>query len=241
MSVDRVDITNMPVAATTSRAVDGPSQATSQATAPERSLRPLLVTVDGIALFTPWFLAAALAYSHPAGLGLLYRATIVGTVAAATGLAVAAFAHLYRARVCAIRSVEVALLGRVAIVSCVAAAVIAPQLQLELSFARLVEAMLASYAVLVVARGIFSDWVRTTRAEGRYGRPVIMLGTNDEGLELMQLLATEPELGYQVVGVIGDPMDAALSWTVPWLGDVDDAVDAVASTGATGCVMAVSA
>jgi exopolysaccharide biosynthesis polyprenyl glycosylphosphotransferase len=97
------------------------------------------------------------------------------------------------------------------------------------------------FLLLNVERGIFAIWVRTHRAQGRYARPVVIIGSNDEARELNHLLSTEPELGYQVVGVIGDPDDSGADWPVPWLGDAADAVEIVRHHGVTGCVVAVSA
>ena len=143
----------------------------------------------------------------------------VAAGATVAGIATAALSRLYLARVCSVRTVEVGLLARVSIVSAVVAAIVGPSLGDRSSIVFFVPSMVWVFALLNVERGMFAYWVRSSRAQGLYARPVVIIGTNDEGRELYHLLTTEPELGYQVVGVVGDPLDGAIDWPVPWLGD----------------------
>jgi len=140
-----------------------------------------------------------------------------------------------------VRTVEVGLLGRVTVVSAVVAALVGARLGLKSETLFFFASTIWLFVLLNVERGVFANWIRTSRAEGRYARPIAIIGTNDEGLELHRLLTTEPELGYHVVGVIGDPVDTAVTWPVPWLGDTTDAAGTLRSHGITGCVVAVSA
>ncbi len=71
-----------------------------------------------------------------------------------------------------------------------------------------------------------------------------MLGTNDEAVALVELLANQPELGYRVVGVIGDRDEWMATPTLPVVPVVAigaDVAASVAATGASGVLVAVSA
>jgi exopolysaccharide biosynthesis polyprenyl glycosylphosphotransferase len=208
---------------------------------PQRALRPLLVFLDAATLFAGWATSVFVAHRWPTPLLAGTKSVTVAVGATVAGVATAALSRLYLARVCSVRTVEVGLLARVAVVSALVAALLGPRLGVDSSAAYFLPAMLWVFVLLVVERGMFAYWVRTWRAQGRYARPIVIIGTNDEGRELYHLLTTEPELGYQVVGVIGDAADVAVGWPVPWLGDGAEAVDVLRANGITGCVMSASA
>ena len=56
---------------------------------------------------------------------------------------------------------------------------------------------------LIALRGMFGHWLRSERAMGRHQRGLIMIGTNDDAIAVSTMLNTQPELGYEVRGVIG--------------------------------------
>jgi len=56
---------------------------------------------------------------------------------------------------------------------------------------------------LVTLRGMFGHWLRSERTLGRHQRGLIMIGTNDDAIAVFTMLNTQPELGYEVRGVIG--------------------------------------
>jgi exopolysaccharide biosynthesis polyprenyl glycosylphosphotransferase len=238
MTVDVVDITgesgNLPPARLA-------EPATTRRARPPRALRPLLVFLDAATLFAGWCSAVFVAHRWPTGLWAGSRSLSVAAVATVAGIATAAVSHLYLARVCSVRTVEVALLARVTVVSALVAGLVGSKMGVDTSIAFFLLSAMWLFALLNVERGIFSNWVKASRARGRYARPIAIIGSNDEGRELLHLLSAEPELGYQVVGVIGDPEESAVGWPVPWLGEAADAGEALRVNGITGCVMAVSA
>ena len=237
MTVDVVD-TNGPALVSVAGVAE---QAAARRSKPQRALRPLLVCLDAATLFCGWVSAVFIAHRWPTPLWAGTKSVTVAVGATAAGVATAALSRLYRARVCSVRTVEVGLLARVTVVSALVAAVVGPRLGVDSSVAFFLPAVVWLFALLNIERGMFAYWVRSSRAQGLYSRPVVIVGTNDEGRELHHLLTTEPELGYQVVGVIGDPLDGVIDWSVPWLGDGQHALEALRANGITGCVMAVSA
>ncbi|HEX2384606.1 MAG TPA: sugar transferase [Acidimicrobiales bacterium] len=238
MTVDVVDTT---MGATTALAAGIAEQADVRRPKPERALRPLLVFLDAATLFGGWFTAVFVAHRWPTPLWAGASSLTVAACATVAGIATAALSRLYRARVCSVRTVEVGLLVRVTVVSAVVAGLVGSSVGVGWSTDFFIVSMIWLFMLLNVERGMFAYWVRSSRGRGRFARPIVIVGANDEGRELYHLLATEPELGYQVVGVIGDPADAAVDWPAPWLGDGASAVDALRANGVTGCVMAVSA
>jgi exopolysaccharide biosynthesis polyprenyl glycosylphosphotransferase len=241
MSVDVVDITGGPGEIPPARIAEPAALGPSRPSRRPRALRPLLIFLDAATLFAGWCSAVFLAHRWPTGLWAGSRSLSVAAIATAAGIATAAVSRLYLARVCSVRTVEVALLARVTLVSALVAGLVGSRLGVDTTIAFFLLSAIWLFALLNVERGIFSNWVKASRARGRYARPIAIIGTNDEGRELLHLLSAEPELGYQVVGVIGDPDESAVGWPVPWLGEAANAGEALRDNGITGCVMAVSA
>jgi len=239
MTVDVVDTTKETALADAATVFE---QVAVREAKPDRALRPLLVFLDAATLFAGWFTAFFVAHHQwPTPLFAGASSLTVAACATVAGIATAALSHLYLARVCSVRTVEVGLLVRVTVVSALVAALVGSGLGVGWSTDFFVLSMIWLFLLLNVERGMFAYWVRASRGRGRYARPIVIVGTNDEGRELYHLLATEPELGYQVVGVVGDPVEGAVDWPVPWLGDGANAVDALRAKDVTGCVMALSA
>ena len=66
---------------------------------------------------------------------------------------------------------------------------------------------LTLFAFMAVERGVFSHWLKLKRAGGRHVRPLVIVGSNDECAELVDLILSQPELGYRAVGYVGQPGD----------------------------------
>ena len=209
--------------------------------APTR-LRGLLVGVDAAAGTLGWLAVAggsALVFG-PGGGGwpALVLVMLTGVVSL---LLMIASQGLYRSRVCAVRAVEIARLGRAAAVSAAAGLLVALSLGAGFGFGAAVTALVLTWFLLTACRGLYIAWLRRARAQGRFCRPVVVIGTGDEGSELSRLIDLHPELGLRVAGVIG-PRHRLAGWTddVVWLGEVDDAAVVVEEAGANGVIVAVS-
>lgn len=93
-------------------------------------------------------------------------------------------------------------------------------------------------ASLVVSRLIARRVFAKMRASGRIRRPVIIVGTGCEAISLLHATRDRPELGYEVLGFTGDEIGDG---TAPGLlGSLDDTLDVVHSTGATGAILSVA-
>ena len=106
MTVDVVDTSGQ-------RGVIPPGRVAEPATPgrsrPPRALRPLLVFLDAATLFVGWCCAVAFAHHQRTGLWSGIPSLTVAAVATAAGIVTAALSGLYLARVCSVRTVEVAL------------------------------------------------------------------------------------------------------------------------------------
>ena len=58
---------------------------------------------------------------------------------------------------------------------------------------------------LMALRWMFRQWLRAQRAQGRYRRGLVMIGTNEDAVAVWTMLHSQPELGYEVRGIIGKP------------------------------------
>ncbi|MBA2625887.1 MAG: exopolysaccharide biosynthesis polyprenyl glycosylphosphotransferase, partial [Acidimicrobiia bacterium] len=206
------------------------------------TLRRLLVGLDVTALAIAWLLTLV-----APGVGAVTERSL-GTSLAAAGVAVVlglwllAAQRLYWARVCSVRTVEITRLAKVALLLGSGALVASDLAGVELRLAEAIIGGGASLAFLLIGRSGYRGWLRDRRREGRYSRPVLLVGLNDEALDMVRLLETHPELGFGVCGVLGDPQDAErLGLSGLWAGTVADTADVLRARHATGAVVVASA
>jgi exopolysaccharide biosynthesis polyprenyl glycosylphosphotransferase len=98
------------------------------------------------------------------------------------------------------------------------------------------------FVLLALLRSAYDGWLKSARAAGKFSRPIVIVGGNEEAFELYRLLHTHPELGLRINGIVGRAEECRqFSAEVPWLGEVSDTARAVKTTGANGVVIAASA
>ena len=108
-----------------------------------------------------------------------------------------------------------------------------------------------SYAAVVVAgscllalialRGLYGQWLRTQRAQGRFLRGLVMIGANEDASAVWTMLDSEPELGYEVRGVIGQPRDRP-EWADLPNGDAIEQIPEIArQTDSSGVLLVANA
>lgn len=210
-------------------------------------LRLLLIALDLTGAFSAWILAIQIA-----GTGLnrvdIGRAASTAAVFSVLTVTLLWANRLYQARVCAVRTVEVSRIGGTVVLTCLAAASVHrfDGLGSSLDIGEVAGAL--SMLFLLSLRFAYSSWLRTCHVRGLYCRPVCVIGDNDEAQTLVELLTGQPELGYHVVAVLGDPEEWALrdcpapgDCPVPAVDPGPDVVGAVRHAGASGVVIAVSA
>lgn len=204
-------------------------------------LRAFGVAADATAVC----IAAVVAFATQLGsVGNLSARTRVASVALFVVVTIGSIAanKLYKARVCSVRALETATLLRANVIALVVMAALRNKLMPELRVRHLMWAQLMAFVGVLIARSLYRKVLERARRAGRFMRAVVVVGTGDEGFEMLRLLQDEPELGYDVRGVVGDRVSYdRLNFTVPYLGNTEAVVEAVQRAGATGAILGVSA
>lgn len=201
-------------------------------------LRRLLAVVDMVAIAIGW--AAAFAAAFLAGDLVIHPVTVV----AQTGLMLGAGAvllsasGLYRRRICAVRSAEIARIGRTSLALGGATVVVLAAAGRSGALLAGVVGGLTWFAVLTIERGLFREWIQGRRATGDFGAPVVVVGGGaGSTLSTAEFLTENPVLGFDVRGVLCPPDPAARDASVPWLGRQDGLLDPIRRSNASGVVL----
>lgn len=202
-----------------------------------RRLRLVLLATDGIAAGVPWAVVAATgAETAPA------TSIVVAAVLVATTLAVLGAQHLYRSRVCRVRAFEIAGILRAAAASGLTAAALTELTGRRSHLLALACAAAATVVLLLIGRAAYQSWLDDERRRGRHRRTVVVVGGNTEATAIADLFADHPELGYRVVGFVGEPVVAGTGEPTPIvLGGTDAAVRVARERGAGGIIVATTA
>ena len=163
-------------------------------------LRLRLLILDVIAVAGTWLFLGA----------MLMPATSVSRrwgaplAAAVVTLGLMRLVGLYRTRLCVQRGQELARM-----VVAVAAGAVTLDLLMGHAGPTYVPVVVAGTCLLalIALRGLYGQWLRAQRAQGRFLRGLVMIGANEDASAVRTMLDSEPELGYEVRGVIGDPRD----------------------------------
>lgn len=197
-------------------------------------LRIRLLIVDVIAVAGTWLLLGAMLMPATSA----NRRWVALFAAAIITLGLMPLLGLYRTRLCVQRGQEFARM---------VVAVVAGALTLELLLGHTRQ----SYAAVVVAgtcllalialRGLYGQWLRTQRAQGRFLRGLVMIGANEDASAVWTMLDSEPELGYEVRGVIGQPRDRP-EWADLPNGDAIEQIPEIAhQTHSSGVLLVANA
>lgn len=214
-----------------------PSTGGSRKIRGSRRLRSSTLLLDAVCVLTAWAIAMVI---FGAGGDVARPAATLALVVVVHWLAFQR-AGLYLARVAAIRLEEMTRVLHT--VSLVGVGLLIVGRSEALSFAAPVAVVASALTVLLLfaQRAALRAWLLGQRAAGRLCRPVVIVGTNDEGAALYDLLSQHPELGYQVVGVYGDEVVAhELGLGELWRGDEHVAAWHVHAEGITGAIIAGS-
>ncbi len=226
------DAGSVPLAVVTEGA---PAGAGPKAGVSGLSLRHHLTLSDALALTLAWVPLALLAQGAGTGRQFLGAAAAIGSTLAAMQQA-----GLYRSRVCALHSREVvrvlfsALAGGFVYAACAWLAGADP--------AGVALAGAAISAGLILAlRWRFGRWLKGRYSRGRLLRPTILVGSNEDAAALWQMLSDEPELGYRVVGVVGERQGCERMDKVSRPFDVGALPDMARRTGASAVIVVAGA
>ena len=210
---------------------------------PAPGLRRALVLLDAVAAALAWAIGLGL----PGGLPASGDDAVAVSAGAACVLTIATLLalgsqHLYLSRVCSIRSVEIVGLARATVFVGLFALVLPRVLAIDVGLSSALVGGGLAFVLLNLVRSAYRSWLQRARRVGRYVRRVVVVGTNEEGYDLVRLLSHHPELGYRVVSVVGDSSDyERLGFDVPRAGDVDGVLAALDDLDVNGVLIAASA
>ena len=198
-------------------------------------LRTRLLIVDIAAVAGTWLLLGTLNMPTTTA-GRRWGAALA---AAIVTLLLIYLLGLYRSRLCVQRSQET-----FRIVLAVAAGAMTLELlrgNRDRSTAAAIAAAGTCALALIALRWLYSQWLRTQRARGRYLRGLVMVGANEDAAAVRTMLHSEPELGYEVRGMIGNPRRWS-DWTDLPSSRVIDQLPAIAKkTEASGVLLVANA
>jgi exopolysaccharide biosynthesis polyprenyl glycosylphosphotransferase len=198
-------------------------------------LRTRLLIVDAAAAVGAWVVLGTLfmpATSAGRQWGALLTATAVTLVAMQ-------LLGLYRSRLCVQRGQETA---RIAV------AVGAGAVTLELlrgdgnrSYVAAIVAAGSCVLVLMALRWMFRQWLRAQRVQGRYRRGLVMVGNNEDAVAVWTMLSSQPELGYEVRGIIGEARGHSDWAHLPSSPAIDQIPEMARQTDANGLLLVANA
>jgi len=98
-----------------------------------------------------------------------------------------------------------------------------------------------TFLIAIVLRSGYRTWLSHQRRLGRYLRPVLLFGAGGESGDVAALLKAHPELGYRMVGLVGDKREALRHGLEDfWCGDSDEGLELLAEGGGTGAIVCAS-
>lgn len=168
--------------------------------------------------------------------------TRLGVVALPLWLVLFTRYRLYNSRHTAGRRDELSRVVHAVGLSVLGTAVVAYALDVLVPRAWLVALFVLAVAVVALERELVRHAFNGLRRRGWCLRPVVIAGTGGEALDLATMLGEHPELGYRVVGLIGDrdELDPQLVEYGPVLDPRTKVAEQVRMTGATGVVVATT-
>jgi exopolysaccharide biosynthesis polyprenyl glycosylphosphotransferase len=198
-------------------------------------LRRRLFLVDVIAVVGTWLL-----------LGTIDMRAVPATVrwgaalaAVATTLAIMYLLGLYRSRLCVQRGQEAARI----VVAILAGVVVLELLRgdADRNYGAVTAAAVCGVLALIVLRWAYGQWLRARRAAGDYHRGLVMVGANEDAAAVCTMLESEPELGYEVRGIIGDLGSQPDGARLPHATDIEQLPEMAEQTDASGVLLVANA
>lgn len=206
-----------------------------------RAVKGFLVFADLVAVAAALALAYVLRRDQPTAPnldGALADHVLLGLAAVPLWVGLFAKNRLYNARFVGRRVEELRRVGHSCFTAVLVMAAIGYALQLDVSRGWLVLAGPIALAFVGLEREFARAAFRELRCRGRLMRSVVIVGHNDEAIELSTMLVEDLTLGYKVVGFVDDG-ESEQSGEV--LGAVAETLDVVHRTGADGVIVAASA
>jgi len=206
-----------------------------------RAAKLIVVGTDTVAVILA--MAAAAWVRHIAKDGSESMTPIVVTAALSLPVWLCVFARykLYSAAAVTSLTAELGRILHAVAAGAVCMALVGVFLGTQLSRVWLVVTFFFALLTMLVGRAFVRRTFKRARARGQLKRRVVVIGANAEALAIAQMLNTNAELGYDVLGVLERTATDGVVSPVPVLGDWSDALDIVQSVDVSGVIIATSA
>ena len=189
---------------------------------------------DGLSIGIGWVLPPGMA---PTATHVSVTAA-VAVLAIAVGVGAMHLQGLHLWRVSVVRTVELTRTARAVVLLAGSMLLIDRAVHLGLRMEAVVAGAMISFFLLCVWRSMVRCSLTRARVEGRHLRSVIVVGAGADAARLVELCATHPDVGYIVVGVVGDRVEASVhDLSELWLGTVEETERVVGNVAASGVVV----
>ena len=201
-------------------------------------LRRILAAVDGIALAIGWLTAFGVAWVFgEIAFGPLTAIAQTVTIMGGGALLLSA-AGLYRRRICAIRSAEIARIALTSLGLSVATVVVLASIGREAALMAGVAGGSTWFLLLTLERGLVREWIHGRRAGGDFGAPVLVIGGDAAStLDTATFLDENPVLGFVVRGVACPAPDVREGTRFPWVDAAEDLLQQASELDVSGVVV----
>jgi exopolysaccharide biosynthesis polyprenyl glycosylphosphotransferase len=186
-------------------------------------LRRILAVVDGIAIGIGWVVAFAVGFflGEPRFGPVTAGAQTVLMLGA--GALLLSANGLYRRRICAIRSAEIARVGLTSLGLAVGTVVVLASVGREAAVLAGFAGGVTWFTLLNMERGLLREWIHGRRASGDFGAPVLVIGGSASStLSTATFLDEHPVLGFAVRGVACPSPAARDGDRFPWVDAGED-------------------
>jgi exopolysaccharide biosynthesis polyprenyl glycosylphosphotransferase len=148
---------------------------------------------------------------------------------------------LWVARLNSVRAIELSRITRAVALMGLGTIVLDRGLHLYFHVEEIAVGCVFVWFALVGWRSVYRTWVGAQRTAGRFGRRIIIVGTDSRAMALADLFATHPEQGVHVVGLIGSAREArAAGRRDLWVANYADAEDVLARADVDGVILCSS-
>jgi exopolysaccharide biosynthesis polyprenyl glycosylphosphotransferase len=172
------------------------------------------------------------------GPGSLRELAIHATVVTAAGVLAIRSQNLWESRLNSVRSIELARITRAVVLMGLGAIVLDRAVKLYFHVEEIAVGCVAVWVALVAWRATYRTWLGAQRKAGRFRRRVLIVGTDHRALALADLFETHPEVGVDVVGLVGSAREARAAGRAQlWLANYGDADQVLAAADVDSVVL----
>jgi exopolysaccharide biosynthesis polyprenyl glycosylphosphotransferase len=205
------------------------------------NLRRRLVEFDAVCIAVSWLVVLTFGVTDDRIDGGLLKVTAETAAFTALGLGMLVALRMYRSRVTTVRSVTLERTALISVVLAGCAWAVERTSVTHPSIAIPAAGGVLTFLTLSTTRACFDAWATLRRRDGSLNRPVVLVGSGNEIIEMTDLLLGHPEIGCRPAGYMSDEQSSAHCLEeLHWLGPISRGAEAVYDAHATGAIIAAN-